>query len=100
MVISRLPNDGGDEKTKELVVRAKVVEIKLKGIAKSLQKESCIIRLQKREMFDGGSEERDRVLSFLENKQLKELVRGYLEKDSVSEVEHLMAAGFSCVTIM
>ena len=35
---------------KELVVRAKVVETKLKGIAKSLRKESWVIRLQKQEI--------------------------------------------------
>ena len=32
MVIPGLPNDGGDKETKELVMRAKVVETKLKGI--------------------------------------------------------------------
>ena len=79
-MISRLPDNG---ETKDLVVRAKVVETKLKGISKSLQKESSIICLQKWEMFDGGSKERHRVLNFLENRQLKELIQGYLEKSSV-----------------
>ena len=83
IVISRLPDNKGEE-TKELVVRAKVIETKLKGMSKSLQNESSVIRLQKREMFDRGSEERHRVLTFLENRQLKELIQGYLEKGSVS----------------
>ena len=38
MVISRLPDNRGEEETKELVVRAKVVETKLKGTSKSLRK--------------------------------------------------------------
>lgn len=94
MVLSGLPDDGGDEETKELVVKAKVVETELKGITQSLRKESGTIRLHKREMFEGGSEERDCVLSFLENKQLKELVQGYVQKDSLSDAEQLLARRF------
>ena len=45
-------------------------------------------------MFDGGIEESHHVLTFLENRQLKELIQSYLEKGSVSEVEQLMVRRF------
>ena len=91
MIISRVPDDGGNEKTKELVVRAKVVETKIKEISKSLRRENSIIRLQKRDMFDGGSEDRDRVLTFLEDKRLADLVEGYVEKETMTDAEQLIA---------
>ena len=91
MIVSRVPDDGGDEKTKELVVRAKVVETKIKGISKSLRKENAVIRLQKREMFDGGSSDRDWVLTFLEDKQLADLVEGYVKKETMTDAEQLIA---------
>ena len=56
MVVSMVPDDGGDDETKNLVVRVKVVETKVKGITKSLRKECSAIRLEKRELFDGGSD--------------------------------------------
>ena len=46
-------------------------------IAKSLRKENLVIRLRKREMFDGASDARDRVLTFLEDKRLHEVVQSY-----------------------
>ena len=66
MVVSMVPNDGGDDETKDLVVRVKVVETKIKGITKSLRKECSVIRLEKREMFDGGTDMRHQVLAFLQ----------------------------------
>ena len=55
MIITRIPDDGGDEQTKELVVRTKIVETRIKGMAKSLKKDSSLIQLQKRELFDVDS---------------------------------------------
>ena len=66
MVVSIVPDDGGDNETKDLVVRVKVVETKIKGITKSLRKECSVIRLEKRELFDGGSDMRHQVLAFLQ----------------------------------
>ena len=40
MLVTFVPDDRGDEKTKDMVVRAKVIETKVKGICKSLRKES------------------------------------------------------------
>ena len=71
MIITRIPDDGGDEQTKELVVRTKIVKIKIKGIANSLRKESSLIRLQKRELFDADSNNRERVLTFWRTNALR-----------------------------
>ena len=35
MMIMSVPDDGGDEGTKDMVVRAKVIETKIKGISKT-----------------------------------------------------------------
>ena len=51
MIVSTMPDDGIGEESKVLVVRAKVVQTKVKGISKSLRKECNCIRLQKRDMF-------------------------------------------------
>ena len=56
MLVMSVPDDGGDEATKDVVVKAKVIETKIKGISRSLRKECSIIRMQKRDMFDGGSD--------------------------------------------
>ena len=47
MLVSRV-SDTATEEEKDLVVRSKVVETKLKGITKTLRKECSTIRLQKR----------------------------------------------------
>ena len=48
MLVVAVPDDGGDEETRDLVVRAKVMETKIRGISNSLRKECSLIRLQKR----------------------------------------------------
>ena len=100
MIITRIPDDGGDKQTKELVVRTRIIETKIKGIAKSLRKESSLIRLQKRELFDADSNNRERVLTFLEDKRLAELVKGYLEKVEMNDGEHLTARRYLMCYIM
>ena len=91
MLVTAVPDDGGDENTKDMVVRAKVVETKIKGITKSLRKECSVIRLQKRDMYAGDKETRDKVLTFLDDARLQELVQGYITKDKMEEGENLMA---------
>ena len=59
MLISKVPDDGGDERMKYMAVRAKFVETKLKGVCKSLRKENSVIRLKKRELFHTESDDRD-----------------------------------------
>ena len=90
MLVISVPDDGGDDQTKDMVVRSKVIETKLRGICKSLRKECSVIRLQKRDMFDGGSDLRDQVLIFLNDPRLEEVVTGYVRKDEVNDGELLM----------
>ena len=59
--LADVPDDGGDEKMKELVVQVKVVQTQ-----STPSKENSGIRL------DGGSSDRDRVRTFLEDKRLAE----------------------------
>ena len=53
MMVISVRDDGGDGETKDLVVRVKVLETKLKGIMKSLRKECSVIRLRKMDLYDG-----------------------------------------------
>ena len=94
MIVSTMPDNGIDEESKDLVVRATVVETKVKGISKSLRKECNCIRLQKREMFDGERNVREKVLTFLEDNRLSELIDGYIRKPEMSEAEQLMSRRF------
>lgn len=85
-----VPDDGGNEATKDVVVRAKVIETRITGISKSLRKDCSLIRLQKRDMFNGGSDLRDRVLEFLDNPHLMEVVSSYVAKEQTDEGEKLL----------
>ena len=86
-----VPDNGGDGETKELVVRVKVIETKLKGVMKSLRKECCAIRLRKRDLYDVDVDLRDKVLEFLDNARLLEVVTKYIEKDEIEDGEALFA---------
>ena len=48
MLVVAVSDDGGDEETRDLVVRAKVMETKIRGILKSLRKECSLNRFQRR----------------------------------------------------
>ena len=100
MLIARVPDDGGDEKTKDMIVRSRVVETKLKGVCKSLRKENTMIRVQKRELFDTDSDDRDRVLALLDDDRLFQLVSGYLAQSEMAEPESLMARRYLMCHIM
>lgn len=100
MLVISVPDDGGDEATKDLVVRAKVIETKIKGISRSLRKECSVIRLQKRDMFDGGSDLRDRVLEFLDNPRLMEVVTFYVEKEQMDDGENLLTRRYLMCSLM
>ena len=100
MMVMSVPDDGGDEATKDVVVRAKVIETRVKGISKSLRKECSLIRLQKRDMFDGGSDLRDKVLEFLDNQHLMEVVSSYVAKEQMDEGERLLTRRFLMCSLM
>ena len=100
MPITSVPDDGGDEKTKDMVVRAKVIETKIRGICKSLTKECTTIRLQKRDMFDGGSDLRDNVLRFLDDPRLLEVIQSYIGKSKMEDGENLMTRRYLMCTLM
>ena len=46
MMVSKVPEDSGSEEEQKLVVRAKVVETKIRGLQKSLRKECARIRMR------------------------------------------------------
>lgn len=48
MLMLTVPEDGGDEKTKDMAVRISVIESKIKRIMKSLRKEATMLQLKKR----------------------------------------------------
>ena len=100
MMVISVPDDGGEADTKDMVVRAKVVETKIKGICKSLRKECSSIRLQKRDLFDGGSDLRDRALQFLNDPRLTEVVAKYVEKDQMEDEEMLIARRYLMCSLM
>ena len=100
MLISKVPDDGGDQKTKEMVVQSRVVETKMKGVCKSLRKENALIRIQKRELFNTDSDDRDRVLTLLDDDRLAEFVSGYLHQTEMTESESLMARRYLMCHIM
>ena len=100
MLVVAVPDDGGNEETRDLVVRAKVMETKIRGISKSLRKECSVIRLQKRDMFDGGSGLRDNVLKFLDDPRLLEVVSSYLKKPEMEEGESLIARHYLMCSLM
>lgn len=97
MMVMSVPDDGCDADIKDMVVRAKVIEAKIKGITKSLRKECSVIHLQKRDMFDGGSDLRDRALQFLSDPRLTEVVAGYIAKE---EMENLITRRFLMCSLM
>ena len=84
MLMSSIPEDGGDEATKDMAVRISVIENKIKGITKSLQKEATTLQLKKRDLFEGPRTDRGTVLSFLEDKRLLELVTRYVVMDDLA----------------
>ena len=82
----------------DLVVRSKVMETKIQGICKSLRKECATIRLQKRDMFDGGSDLR--VLRFLDDPRLFEVVTTYVAKEEMEDGENLMTRRYLMCSLM
>ena len=93
MLVISVPDNGGDDDTKDIVGRAKVIETKIKGISKSLRRVCFIIRLQQRYMFDSESDLRDRVLEFPDDLRLTKVVSGYEEME---EGEKLMTRFLMC----
>ena len=100
MMVMSVPEDRGDEATRDVVVRAKVIETRIKGISKSLRKDCSLIRLQKRDMFDGGSDLRDKVLEFLDNPHLMDVVSSYVAKEEMDEGEKLLTRRFLMCSLM
>ena len=100
MMVISVRDDGGDGETKDLVVRVKVLETKLKGIMKSLRKECSVIRLRKMDLYDGDVNDRDKVLEFLDDPRLLEVVTKYIEKDEMEDGEALIARRYLMCALM
>ena len=94
MMVSKVPEDGGSKEEQKLVVRAKVVETKIRGLQKSLRKECAGIRMRKRDLFQQDKGGREAVLGFLESKQLQGLVKSYVTKEKLTESEYLLTRQF------
>ena len=100
MFMLTVPEDGGNEKMKDMAVRISVIESKVKGIAKSLRKEATILQLKKRDLFDGARTDRGTVLKFLEDRRLLDLVKSYVAKDEMTEQEQLITRRFLMCTLV
>ena len=87
MMLTQIPDNGGSEEDKTLVVRVKVVETKINGMKKVLKKKRAIIHAKKRDLFTTDGGDRDAVLKFLGNPQLLTLVTTHVAKEAIAEQE-------------
>ena len=93
--------DDCSESDQQLVVRAKVVETKIRGLQKSIRKECAAIRMRKRDLFNYYSKsDRVVVLKSLGNKQLYNVVKSYIEQDSLTENQQLLARRYLMRTLL
>ena len=100
MMFIQIPDDGGSEEDKTLVVRVKVVETKINGMKKVLRKKHAIIHAKKRDLCttDGGDQEA--VLKFLGNPQLLTLVTTHVAKEVIAEQEQLLTRRFLMCSLL
>ena len=95
LVLTKLPDDGGNEEDHALVVRAKAVETKIKGIQCSLRKESKTILTQKEDMFYTTLlADQATLLKVLRSEHLQKLIESYIVKDSLTESSVLLVRRF------
>ena len=82
--MTKLPDDGGNEEDHALVVRTKAVETKIKGIQRSLWKESKTIHTKKKEMFCTTPHvDQATVMTAMEH--LQKVIESYMKKNTLNE---------------
>ena len=92
MLVGNVPEVGASEDQRQLVMRAKIIETKIKSLAKTVRKECQVLRAQKRDLYVTNPKDREGVLAFLSDEKLFEVIGAYmyLAKESMTDHEQLL----------
>ena len=89
MMVDQIPSEGATDKQLKLVSYSTIIHTKVARIMKTLRRECSTIKKRKRDMFDTDADDHEKVLSFLGNENLLELMQSCVKKDTLTEQEQL-----------